>query len=201
MKKYLFLTLFTVLTAAFLLPTAAFADGGTLSFDKERSKIDWISDAPAERIVGTAEEIEGQVSWDINDLASTRGEISFPVASMKSGNSLRDRHLRGRHWLRANDHPSITFRITSLEEIVRTEEDGQIRVQAVAVGTVVVNGEEAASRANVSIAIIPDSKRVRIQPQFQVRLADHNVTGRRGAIGSEVGETIDISGVLYGSWQ
>lgn len=204
--------LLLALSFAAFLPSHAFAQDApvaaaqsaapaTLTFDKERSKIDWISDAPAERIVGTAEGVEGRVRWNLNDLASTSGEISFPVDAMKSGNRLRDRHLKGSDWLNADDHPLITFRITGLEEIERTEEDSQIRVQAVATGSIVVNGVEAECRADVSIAIIPESQRVRIQPEFQVRLADHNVSGRRGAIGSEVGESIDISGVLYGNWQ
>lgn len=177
------------------------AAAATLTFDGDRSKLDWVSDAPAEKIVGTAEDVSGRVSWDLENLEATSGEISIPVESMKSGNGLRDRHLRGRDWLQARDNPNIIFRLRGLEGIERSEQDDQIRVSAVAVGTIEVNGEEAETRAPVSIAILPATKRVRIQPEFEVRLGEHNVRGRRGAIGNEVGESIAISGVLYGSWE
>ena len=191
-----------VSTAEASAPVAAERrQASTLTFDRERSKLDWISEAPAEKIVGTAEQVSGSVSWDLQNLEATQGEILIPVESMKSGNSLRDRHLRGRDWLQSRDNPNIIFRLRGLEDVERTEQDDQIRVEAVAVGTIEVNGEEAETRARISLAILPGTKRVRIQPEFQVRLGEHNVRGRRGSIGNEVGESIDISGVLYGSWE
>lgn len=171
-----------------------------LVIDGERSRIDWISDAPAEKIVGTGEGLAGEVSWDPEALESTRGRIWFPVESMKTGNSLRDRHLKGRDWLRASENPNIIFHIEGLEVLEETRQEDQIRVRAVAVGSVEVNGERAPTRANVEIAILPETRRARIQPEFEIRLEDHQIRGRRGAVGSEVGETIQISGVLYGGW-
>jgi polyisoprenoid-binding protein YceI len=120
---------------------------------------------------------------------------------MQSGNSLRDRHIQGRDWLRADENPNIVFELEGLEEIEQTTEDNQIRVEAIAVGKLTVNGVTVDSRTPVKLAILPETNRVRIQTDFQVRLRDHEVQGRRGAIGDEVAEVIEIEGVLYGSWE
>lgn len=192
-----------ILALILLLSSTALADenSSAMTIDSERSQITWVSDAPMERIVGTASEIQGEINWNLENLEATSGRIYFPVESMRTGNRTRDRHLQGRDWLNARENANVIFEIERLEDVQRERNGDQIVVEATVIGHVVVNGERAENRATVSLAILPDQKRVRIAPTIQIRLADHNVEGQRGRIGSEVGETIDIEGVLYGSWQ
>ena len=183
-----------------LVSVPAFAQDGRMSLDSERSTLTWTSEAPAEKIVGTASEIEGAVSWDLSDLEATAGTFQFPVDSMQSGNRLRDRHLKGRDWLNARANPNVIYRIERLEVLERSERDGQLHLTVKIHGRVTINGVEAANESRAQVAIIPESRRVRIQPQIEVSLRDHQVAGRRGAIGDTVGESIQIEGTLYGSW-
>ena len=178
----------------------AVASDGRLTIDSERSTLSWTSDAPQERIVGTAEEIEGAVSWDVNNLEATSGAIQFPVSSMKSGNRLRDRHLRGRDWLNARANPDIIYTIERLEVVSRSQEGDRIDVEVKVFGKVTINGVESSNEATANLAILPGTNRVRIQTTLEVTLRDHEISGRRGSIGSEVGESIEIEATLYGSW-
>ena len=178
----------------------AVASDGRLTIDSERSTLSWTSDAPQERIVGTAEEIEGAVSWDLNNLEATSGAIQFPVSSMKSGNRLRDRHLQGRDWLNARANPDIIYTIERLEVVSRSQEGDRIDVEVKVFGKVTINGVESSNEATANLAILPGTNRVRIQTTLEVTLRDHEISGRRGSIGSEVGESIEIEATLYGSW-
>ncbi len=178
----------------------AVASDGRLTIDSERSTLSWTSDAPQERIVGTAEEIEGAVSWDLNNLEATSGAIQFPVSSMKSGNRLRDRHLQGRDWLNARANPDIIYTIERLEVVSRSQEGDRIDVEVKVFGKVTINGVESSNEATANLAILPETNRVRIQTTLEVTLRDHEISGRRGSIGSEVGESIEIEATLYGSW-
>lgn len=186
--------------ALLMLSVPALAQDGRMSLDSERSTLTWTSEAPAEKIVGTASEIEGSVSWNLSSLEATSGSFQFPVESMQSGNRLRDRHLKGRDWLNARANPNVIYQIERLEILERTERDGQLHLEVKIHGRVTINGVEAANESRAQVAIIPESRRVRIQPQIEVSLRDHEVSGRRGAIGDTVGESIQIEGTLYGSW-
>ena len=79
---------------------------------KAKGTIKFLSDAPLEKIVGNAPST-GTFTIDTSDLAAMRGEASVQVASMKTGNDIRDEHLRGDDWLEANKYPTIKFVIKS----------------------------------------------------------------------------------------
>lgn len=199
MKRLFLISLLAVLSASLLVVTTASA--AELTFDSERSTLNWVSEAPSEKIVGTASGVEGTIQWSVEDLENLTGKIQFPVSSMQSGNSLRDRHLQGRDWLRADQNPNIIFELEGLEDVERTPHSNQVRVEATAVGKLTVNGVTRPIRSKVKLAILTETNRVRIQTNFGVNLKEHEVQGRRGAIGDEVAEVIEVEGVLYGSWQ
>lgn len=185
------------LGACVLLATPLQAAPTQSTLDADRSRLTFVSDAPGERIVGSASNIEGSIQWDLDHLAGTTADIRFPVRSMETGNRLRDRHLVGRQWLDADAHSHVRLEVTGLESIEREDDGEQVRVQAVARGFVTVRGERAPMQARVQVVILPARGAVRIQPTLTIRLADHNVEGQRGVIGDKVGETIDIEGLLY----
>lgn len=201
-KDYSLLAAALLVVGSLLLAATAGADSSptTLRIDTDRSKISWVSEAPAEKILGTASDLQGQLRWDIDEPGSLEGKISFPVASMKTGNSMRDKHLQGKDWLNAKENPDITFEIEGLSDIDRTEKDGRIDITATVQGKVTVNGQTAPNNATVEISVLPDKNLVRAKPKLTVRLDDYKVEGRRGTVGKKVAKTIEIEGVLYGNW-
>lgn len=185
--------------ALLISSTAAVADDGESAWevDTDRSSIRFVSDAPMERIVGTSEQVEGRVNFDVSSPADASGEIRFRVDSMRTGNSTRDSHLTEEDWLDADESPYIRFKLTGIDNPRVARSDDRIDVRGTATGTVEVRGVEQPGEADVEIAILPERNLARIQPTLEVRLAEYEIPGRDNAIGREVGEVIEVDGTLY----
>lgn len=182
---------------ALVFPASAMAQDAALELDASRSKISFVSTAPAEKIVGTAEDVSGTVKLNLEKLDGT-GKLSFPVEKMNTGNKLRDKHLVGKDWLNAKANPTITFELTSITDTKDVKREGtQVEFTGTANGNVTVNGVSAPSKAEVKVKLDTAKNIARIEPTFKVKLADHKVEGKKGVVGDKVGETIDITGVLY----
>ncbi|MBV71429.1 MAG: hypothetical protein CMH52_08760 [Myxococcales bacterium] len=163
---------------------------------KFQGNIQFISDAPMERIEGTAP-ATGEFNIDKQSLASISGKASVSVAGMKTGNDKRDEHLRSDSWLDAKQFPEITFTIKSASPNGDLKKNGDVSA-----GTVTLNGDLSLHGVTKSISTKADVKwkgdKYKITSKFQVKLADFKVEGASGIVGSKVGKTIDISVSLRG---
>lgn len=164
----------------------------------------WNSDAPLEKIQGTAEGISGSLTLDPANPSSLRGTISAKVATMKSGNDTRDEHLRSETWLNAAKHPEITFVAGSVSGIAATGNSFTARVT----GDFTMNGVTKRMTVPVTVQYLDASSKTRsrapgdlvmVTADFSVSLRDFNVAGSKGVVGSKVGETIEITAKLFGS--
>lgn len=63
---------------------------------------------------GRFHDVRGFVRVPDGDLARAEVHVDVGAASVRTGISLRDRHLRGATFLHAADHPLITFRSTGV---------------------------------------------------------------------------------------
>jgi polyisoprenoid-binding protein YceI len=156
----------------------------------------WVSDAPLEKIKGTAKGATGAVSMPA-DLAKTTGKISIPAGSMETGNSLRDKHLKGKEWLDSGAFPEIVFVLEGLEG-VSVEQKGEVRVAtAKARGTLTIHGKT--KKITVPIVLKAKGKNVKAEIEIVVSLADFDIEGSRGTVGKKVGKTIVVNGTLRGT--
>lgn len=171
-----------------------------------QNSISFISEAPMEKIVGTADGVSGSFKLDLANLEGTVGKIVVEVRSMKTAIARRDENMYNAQWLDAAKFPTITFDISSLKDVKVTKQDGKTLVSATAVGTFSCHGVTKPLTATISINYLNENvetkKRapgdlVMINATFRVALKDFNVTGKQGLIGSSVGETIDIAANLY----
>jgi polyisoprenoid-binding protein YceI len=182
----------------------------TAAFDgKVRANaLKFVSDAPAEKIEGVAPGSTGRVTFDLANLEKTSGTLSVPVAKMKTGNDMRDDHMRGPEWLDAAKHPEITVKIEKLEGIrVADKKGAKQSLTATAVGTITIHGKAAPLKAKVDITWMDSNPKrakkakgdwVKVSTKFSVALANHGVKGKAGVVGSKVGKTIEIEGIFYG---
>lgn len=178
--------------AALLFALPAVAAPKTLEL---KGQANWISDAPVERIVGTADGA-GTLTLDLDDLTSIKGAIVMPVASMKSGNAQRDEHLKGSDWLEADKHPEIRFEVTSVA-VTAAPTGGDVKEGKVDVtGKFTLHGVTTDLTAPATIKWKGD--KVKIETAFVVKLADYKVAGKQGVVGDKVGETIDVKVELKG---
>jgi polyisoprenoid-binding protein YceI len=66
---------------------------------------------------GKFHDVEGTLLLDENDPTHSSGEIRIAAASLNTGSAPRDAHLRSADFFDAEQHPSITFRSTSIEHV------------------------------------------------------------------------------------
>jgi polyisoprenoid-binding protein YceI len=209
-RRFAILCAICVLPATLVAQATADADGETTliaqadtmtaAVEADRSTVSFTSNAPAERIVGTASELSGSISFSPDDWGTVTGTIQFPVTSMRTGNSMRDRHLAGDDWLRADVNPNVTFEITRVEVTSSTTEGERTDVSGVAHGTLTLNGVSKPTTASIEVAVLADTRRVRVNFNLDANIVDHEVVGRRNSIGREVAEVISVEGTVYAGY-
>lgn len=176
----------------------------TLNDKVGKNQFLWNSDAPLEKIQGTAEGVTGSFTVDPANLAGIRGTISAQVSTMKSGNATRDKHIQGAGWLDAATYPTISFTIVSIKNIAVSGN----KMTATAVGNFTMHGVTKQMSIPFSMTYLDASAKtkerapgdlVMVEASFNVPLADFNVEGSKGTIGNKVGESIAIEAKLFGS--
>ncbi|MCS6966628.1 MAG: YceI family protein [Candidatus Kapabacteria bacterium] len=169
----------------------------------------FLSTAPLEEFEGTADGVSGTFTIDPAHLEATAGRIQVTVASMRTGITRRDEHLRSPDWLDAEQYPTISFDIQELKEVRITEQSRDRAVlTAKAVGTFSLHGVAKSMEFPITLTYVLESSETRkrapgdlvmVQSEFTISLRDFNIRGRQGVIGSRVGETIRVWVTLYGS--
>jgi len=156
----------------------------------------FISDAPLEKIVGTANGT-GSLTVDTENIESLSGTITVPVASMKTGNDKRDNHLRGPNWLDEKSHPTITFSSNGVKVLGPVQTKGAIHAVKLEVqGNFTLHGVTKPITAPVDLKW--KGQKIKLKTQFQIALGDFQVKGTEDVVGSKVGKTIDIKVRLRG---
>jgi polyisoprenoid-binding protein YceI len=169
----------------------------------------FVSSAPLEEFEGTADGIEGSFVLDPQNLEATRGRIRVAVASMRTGITRRDEHLRSPEWLDAERYPYIEFELQGLRQVRITERTaGRVVLQAVAVGDFSLHGVRKPMELPIVMTYVPESEQTRqrapgdlvqVQSEFTISLRDFDIRGRQGVIGSRVGEVIRVKASFYGA--
>ncbi|MEN3026823.1 MAG: YceI family protein [Chlorobiota bacterium] len=205
-----FLALSSTISAATRLPLPVNQKQTvTLSNDVGPNLCKFLSSAPLEEFEGTADGISGSFTVDPSNLEATSGRIQVTVASMRTGITRRDEHLRSPDWLDAERYPTISFDVRELKE-VRISEQSRDRatLTAKAVGTFTLHGVSKPMELPITLTYVLESPETRkrapgdfvmVQSEFTISLRDFNIRGRQGIIGSRVGETIRVWVTLYGS--
>lgn len=66
------------------------------------------------RVLGRFDDVAGEIVLDEANPANSSVHATIQIASISSGNSTRDEHLRGDRWLNAPRFPAMEFRSTSV---------------------------------------------------------------------------------------
>jgi polyisoprenoid-binding protein YceI len=155
----------------------------------------FVSDAPVEKIEGTGD-ATGTFSVDFADLSSLKAELKVPVASMKTGNTTRDDHMRNAEWLEADKCADISFVVKSTKAI-KSETQGEVTEHQVEVsGDFTVHCISKPLTVPASIKVKGD--KMKISTKFEVSLADFDIKGKAGVVGEKVGKSIAVATSLNG---
>jgi len=212
MKKNILYVLSTALVVAALFSNsyaqlAVKASGNktfTLSDKVGKNQFEWISEAPLEKINGTAEGIEGAITFDPKKPNTIKATISAQVSTMRTGNDMRDGHVKSATWLDAEKYPKIIFTATSIKNV---KANGNT-LTADVIGDFSMHGITKKLTVPMSLHYMDASPKtserapgdlVMINSTFTVSLKDFKVEGSKGTIGNKVGETITINAKLFGA--
>ncbi|MEO5930861.1 MAG: YceI family protein [Candidatus Kapaibacterium sp.] len=194
----------SVAMAQGLTVTASGVKTVKLSDRVSKNQFVWVSNAPLENMKGTAEGVSGTLTLDPKNLSTLHGTVGAMVNTMKSGNAMRDAHIQSPQWLDGAKYPSISFTIGSVSGIKVAGNSAT----GVATGKFTMHGVTKSLSVPFKITYLDESAETRkrapgdlvmITATFGVALADYNVSGARGTIGSKVGEKIQVTAQLFGS--
>ena len=109
-----------IIPTLFLLSGLTLAAGPT-KFDfkdpKNINNVIFQMDAPLESINGSGDGITGTVQFDPANPSSTKGTILLEAASLHVGNPILKEHIHGTDWMNVKKYPTISFKLTKLENI------------------------------------------------------------------------------------
>jgi len=177
------------LAAMSLMGVAQAASGAKFSVDESNeSKVQFISDAPLEKITGVGHKLTGNVDIDMGALAATKGTIELDVKSIKTNVDLRDEHLQGPDWLDAAKYPKIKFDITKVEGASSLAPGAAAEVKVH--GKLTMHGVTREETATVKLRA--SDKGVKVQANFKVNLPQYKVSVP-SVVRLKVNDTIELN--------
>ena len=208
------LIIYRVLFIALLIVTLSNAQGfyinksgeQTFHFNDEmgRNQATFFSHAPFEDITGLSNEVNGWVSFDIQDVKNTlAGEVFIKTASIKTGVENRDEHLRTSEWLNAEVYPNISFVIKEIETI---SNDVSNKLRLTVLGDFTVRGVTKQEYSDVTMEYLEESELTKtrmpgdllgVKAKFNINLSDYGV--RHMLIGKRVSEEVEIKANIIGT--
>ena len=157
---------------------SALAQARTFKLDAKGNKIQFVSDAPLEKITGVSSDASGELTVDPAKPGQAKGNFRVPVASLRTGQDLRDDHLKGDTWLDAKNTPHIEFVITKISGIDKLQPNAS--QDAVVTGKFTMHGVTKEVTSKAKVRWVPGASgakdTMRIVASFTVKLEDHKVS-------------------------
>ena len=104
------------LTAAAVTAVRA-ADEGSWSPDPSHTEINFSVSHFFTPVTGSFDAYEIELDYDAETPTNSSVEVRIDVASVNTGNTERDEHLRTADFFGADDHPEMTFKSTSVRQV------------------------------------------------------------------------------------
>ncbi|HSN84586.1 MAG TPA: YceI family protein [Polyangiales bacterium] len=189
----------TVLAVCLSAPAVSFAESITYVIrDDGKSGATFVSDAPLETMTGKTSKVTGKLMIDPADITQTKGSFEVPVASLRTGNDLRDEHLQGDGWLDAKKYPHIEFEITEVvlgkKDAKELKKNKETKVQVK--GKFTAHGITKIVTTKGTVKWSDDT--VRIKASFVANLEDHQISVPsivRLKVANEMDVSVDLTAV------
>jgi polyisoprenoid-binding protein YceI len=178
----------------------------TFSFEDStgRNQASFHSYTPFEEVNGLTTQIHGTVSFDVRNFSNTlQGEVTIPVASLKTGIAKMERDLRSSAWLNAEKYPSISFKIVKVDSVQKLAPN---KLKASVLGNFTLHGVTKEISANATLTYLDENEETEkrmpgdllgVVASFSIKLSDYNV--EHMLLGKKVSNNIDIKINLVGT--
>lgn len=179
---------------------------------RREKNMKFTSDAANEKIEGYSRFTVGYaVAGPDDNMAALRGaEFRVPVASVRTGNSMRDGHLQQENWFDAAKYPNITFKVKEVKDAKPQEGLKNPNVQsfgATLVGDMTIHGVTKPMeisgvkfrflKESTASSVIGPGDLMFIECKYKVKLADFGVKNDAITDKKKVAEEIEITTSLF----
>lgn len=178
---------------------------------KER-QITLHSDAPVEQIDGYSTNVVGYAVAGPKDTPAklAAGEWHLPVASIDTGNRMRNKHLTEANWLDAAKFPNIVFKVTEVKDVAvpkTDEKSGATVYDCTLVGDMTLHGvTKPMTITGATIAFRKGDETtakelagdlMMLTCKYTIKLSDFGVSNK--VVGQKVAEDIELTTKLVHS--
>lgn len=170
--KQLFVTV-----ALLALFTAGQAENTNFSLQTTGAKqlVQFVSDAPLEKIVGKASLLNGELSLDLKNLSKgAGGSVTVDLRSLDTGLSLRNQHMRENH-LHTNEFPNAVFTMKSIVSAEPADISGGGVANTLLRGELELHGVKKQYEMLGQIAYDPVANTVTASYRWNIQLQDHQI--------------------------
>ena len=124
----------------------------TLKDPKGVNGITFVCDSPLEPIMGSADGIDGSLTFDPANLKASRGTLTLASSSVKTTNANMTEHKMGAEWLNPKEHAAITFEVTGIDEAAKVD-DTTYNLKAK--GTFTLKGVKEEKTVDIVVKYLP----------------------------------------------
>ena len=193
-----------IVLAALTLLAPAFAAPINFNFKDPKgvNNVVFKTDAPLESINGTASGISGNVTFDPENPAATKGKIIVAANSLHVGNPTMKEHLHGEMWMNVTKFPEITFELGNLKNV---KTDANVTT-ADAAGTLTIKGVSKELTTPIKLTYLKDKLKARsgkdgdllvVRANFVIKRSDFGINAGRGEdkVSNEIDLSLSVAGI------
>lgn len=141
----------------------------------KQQKVTFTSKAPLETVSGTTESISGWIKVNPQDLRdSTTAYFEVQMSTLKTGNKIRDGHMRDNH-LHADDFPTSSFILSDIKGLEFYQLEDGVPLKFKGVGIFTCHGVGREKEVDITATWHKDRGQIEVTAFFSVLLSEHEI--------------------------
>ena len=133
------------------------------------------SHAPVETVTGKTQNVQGAVELDPAQLGdSLTVQVRVDLASLDTGNGLRDKHMRENH-LETSKYPTVTFTGGRLLQPSASACAAGQKVKCTVAGELDLHGVKRPLAAPIELVFSPQAGELHVTSSFDIKLSDYKI--------------------------
>ncbi|MEM8908969.1 MAG: YceI family protein, partial [Bacteroidota bacterium] len=113
---------------------------------------------------GNLQGLEGTISFDPNQLETSKMDVKVAVNTIATGNTKKDKHAVGKKWFNAEAYPYISFVSSKIEQL---EEGYQVR------GNLTI--KDVTQEVSIPFNYVPKDNGMLLEGQLMVKRKDYHI--------------------------
>ena len=140
-----------------------------------KNVVQFESKAPMETVTGKTQQVHGRVDLDPANLGdSIQVRVEVDLASLDTGNDMRNKHMRENH-LHTAEYPQAVFRGGKVLKPSQSALAGGEKVTGTIAGLLSLHGVERPIEASMELVYSPQTGELHVTSRFQVKLSDYRI--------------------------